>query len=231
MKKQKRDKTLRCIHRHSIEEHPHCFVKGLVKGGYSSEKEFIATTGLPWYRFPGHSMCYLDIESDGLKADFSTMLTWCIKGRDVEPVYDVVTREELFSGVADRNLINSCVKELVKYDIVCTYYGKGFDIPYIRTKALHYNIPFPDFGQIYHFDLYFLARSKLNLSRKSLDNVCNYLGIVGKTPLEKDVWREAKYGNPEAIHNVLLHNIADCDILEQLHKRLEDQAKWIRSPL
>jgi uncharacterized protein YprB with RNaseH-like and TPR domain len=223
----KKSKELRCIHRQDIKHHPSCFKRGLVKWG--SEKEFTKTTGENWYNYPGYRIGYLDIESDGLRADFATMLTWAIKEKDGPTNYDIITKEELFNGSADRRLIQSVVDELGKYDIIVGYFSTGFDLPFIRTKALHYGIDFPHYGEVYHWDLFYTVKSKLCLSRKSLDNACDYLGISGKTPLDKDVWRRAKYGDRDAIQKVLEHNIADVEITEKLHNKLFPARKWIKT--
>lgn len=224
----KNKKELRCIHRHTIKEHPSCFVKGLVE--YKNEKDFSKETKLPWWMYPEYKIGFLDIESDGLKSDFSTMLTWAIKEKGGKSTFDIITKKELFEleDSADRRLVESIVREMSKYRIIVTYFGLGFDIPFLRTKALHYDIPFPDYGEIYSFDLYFLVRSKLNLSRKSLENVCDYLNIDGKTPLDKTTWRKAKYGNKEALKKVLEHNISDCEISEMLYNKLINQSRWTR---
>jgi len=231
-KKEKFDpQTLRCIHRHTIEEHPSCFAKGLIKYDFKDDREFERLTGVPWYQYPDYKIGYLDIETDGLKADFSTMLSWAIKEKGGAVTTDVITKAELFNGVYDKRLIKSCVDEMKKYAIIVTYYGTRFDIPYLRTKALHYDMEFPGYGELYHFDLYYTVKSKLNLSRKSLDNACDYLGIEGKTPISKDDWRKAKYGDPEALKEVLAHNIPDVEILEKLHDKLDFVRKWIRTSI
>lgn len=228
---------IRCIHRHTIEEHPSCFAKGLVK---ESDK-----SSLPWFMRDGSKVGYLDIETDGLRADFSTMLSWCIKEKGGKVFSDVITKKELFEETIDpdKRLIKSIVDEMKKYKIIVTYYGTRFDIPYIRTKALRYGINFPSYEiftdltkkgtevirikpELIHWDIFYTVKQKLNLSSKSLDNTCDYLGISGKTPLDKNVWRKAKYGNKEALKEVLVHNKGDVEILEQLHDKLISFAKW-----
>ena len=104
-------------------------------------------------------------------------------------------------------------------------------MPYMRAKALHYDLNFPGYGEIYHWDLFYTAKSKLRLSRKSLDNVCDYLGIAGKTHLDKDIWRKAKYGDKQALDYVLTHCEEDVIILEELHNRLDFTRKWIKKSI
>jgi len=220
---------LRCVHRQDIKHHPSCFRKGLVN--YVDSRQFEKLTGQSWWKMPGYRIGYLDIETDGLKADFSTMLSWAIKEKGGETAVGVITKEELFNGVYDRNLVQACVDEMRKYSIIITYFGSRFDIPYIRTKCLHYGIEFPGYGEIYHFDLFYLVKSKLNLSKKSLDNACDYLGIQGKTPIDKESWRRAKYGDSEALEEVVRHNIPDVVILEQLHEKVEPFQKFTRKSI
>lgn len=218
---------IRCIHRHTIEEHPSCFAENKID--IKQADKLAKKMGIPWYQVPGMKIGVLDIEADGLKADFSTMLTWCIKDLDGKLNYDVVTKADLFSGNADRAIVASLVERLKDYSIIIGYFSTGYDFPFTRAKALHYGLEFPGYGELYHFDLYYTVKSKLGLSRKSLDSACDYLGIKGKTPIEKEVWRQAKYGDAISLHSVLEHNMADVEITEQLYKKLIPFRKWIKT--
>jgi len=224
-------RLLRCTHRHTVDEHPACFFEGnvVVKDLKNQEEH-------PWFQNPGTRIGYLDIETDNLKADFGTMLTWCIKEKGGKVYYDTVTKRELFEGDSDRRIVQSIVDEMRKYNIIVGYYSTGFDLPFVRAKALHYGIDFPGFEyngktfvpELYHFDLYYTVKSKLCISRKSLDAACDYLNISGKTPISKDAWRRAKYGDPEALNTVLEHNVGDVEILEKLHDKMTTFSKWTK---
>jgi uncharacterized protein YprB with RNaseH-like and TPR domain len=231
-KTKKKPVVLRCVHRHTIDEHPKCFEHGLVKQPFVDDKEYSKVTGQPWYKFPGYRVGYFDIETDGLLADFGTVLSWYIKEKGSDTFeYDVITKKELFEGNQDVRLIKSFVDAMRRYNIIVGYNSDYFDLPYMRTKALHYGIDFPGYGEVLHWDLYYTAKSKLRLSRKSLDNVCDYLNIHGKTHIDKEVWRRAKYGDPTALAYVLEHNKGDVVILEQLHNKLEFTRKWTRKSI
>ena len=221
--------SLRCIHRHTIKTHPKCFEKGAIK--WPDVKTFEKFSGEPWYKYPGYKIGYFDIETDNLNADFGTVLTWCIKDKDGEIYYDVIKKEEMFNGYGDKRIVESFINKLQEYSIIIGYYSSMFDLPFMRSKSLYYNIDFPHYSSIYHWDLYYTVRNKLHLSRNSLDNVCNYLGIDGKTHIDKNIWRLAKYGDNEALDYVLEHNKYDVIITEQLHNRLEFSRKWIRSSI
>jgi len=224
----KKDKVLRCIHRHTIDEHPKCFKKGLVNYNFKDDRDWERKTGVPWYQFPGYKIGYFDIETDSLFADFGIMLTWCLKEKDGKIYHDEVTKEELFNGDSDKRIVKSLLDKMKEYKIVVGYNSDRFDVPFLRARAMRHGFDFPGYGELYTWDLYWTARSKLRLTRKSLDNVCDFLGISGKTPIEKDVWRAAKYGDARALKTVLEHNKGDVEILEKLHNRIEFTRKWIR---
>lgn len=213
--------TVRCIHRHTIQEHPKCFMEGKVKESKEPKEK-------KWY--DELRIGYFDIEVDNLNADFGTVLSWAIKPKGEEPVYDFITKKDLkHSDKPDVRVVSSFIEEMRKYDILIGYFSSNFDMPYMRAKALHYGLDFPEYGDLYHWDLYYTVKSKLKISRKSLDAACDYLNIEGKTPIDKDVWRRAKYADKEAVAEVVDHNLGDVIITEALHDKLSFTRKWIKS--
>lgn len=224
-----------CVHRHSLADHPQCAVEGNIIDRRENQLK-------PWYQEEGSKIGILDIEASGLNADFSQMLSWALKTKDGPIYYDYITKEELFNGTYDKRLIQSLLTKLKEYQIIIGYYSNGYDIPYVRAKALHYGLEFPGYQlapkknggtkfvpTLFSWDLYPVVKYKLNLSRNSLDAACSYLGIKGKTPLDKEVWRRGAYGEPEAIQEIVIHNVADADITDQLHTKLCDFSRWGRT--
>ncbi|KKM93421.1 hypothetical protein LCGC14_1208530 [marine sediment metagenome] len=238
---------LRCYHRHTIDSHPACFRKGLIKYDFRDDREFERMTGIPWYDSLNEdgSLAYpigfFDLETDNLKPDYGTLLTWAIKERGGGIISSVIVRDDLFSGRGDKRLVEEFLEAIKKFRILVGYYSTGFDFPFIRAKALHYGLDFPGHTlqqrydgkffarpEIIHWDLYYIVRGKLRLSRNSLWNATRYLGIEGKTPISGDIWGRAKYGDPEAVAEVLKHNIADVEITERLWEKLLPYKVWTR---
>ena len=94
----------------------------------------------------GHDMTigYVDIETTGFSAKIDVMLSWCLKGRGDKNVAGAwISRKELMSENQDARIVELLVEEMNKYDVVYTYYGTRFDIPFIRTRALHHGTFFP----------------------------------------------------------------------------------------
>lgn len=219
----KNNKRLRCIHRHTIEEHPKCFQKGLIRQNFKNSEE------LQWYQSPDYRIGYFDIETTAdFNADWGTVLTWCIKEKDGEIFSSVITREELLNKTYDKRVVEEFVSKLREFNIIIGYYSTNFDMPFMRTKALHYGLEFPGYGDLYHWDLFYTVKAKLKLSRRSLDNVCDYLNIEGKTPISKEIWMNARYGDEDALRYVLDHNKGDVIITEKLHDKIGFSRKWLK---
>src|SRR3989337_595646 len=120
-------KELRCIHRHTIHTHPACFARGLVKGTWKNDKEWTKVTGKPWYTFPEYKVGYLDIETDSLKADFGTILSWAIKEKGGDVYLQAITKEELFREKdVDKELVQSLI-EVMNQNQLSNYQSQYLD--------------------------------------------------------------------------------------------------------
>ncbi|RPI86180.1 MAG: hypothetical protein EHM34_00350 [Nitrosopumilales archaeon] len=194
-----------CKHKHTYLEHPNCYLK---------ERKIELKIG------------YFDIESGGLNANFDYMLTWCIKtGGKEEYKEGVITQGEILEYSFDKGIIKELIKALKEYDVIVTYYGTKFDIPFIRTRAMTHKLKFLSFGAVQHKDVYYMVKGRMRLGRSSLDSACAALGIKGKNHIKGNFWMRAKVGDPTALAYVLDHNRKDCQILEKLHLRILEYVK------
>jgi len=203
---------------------------------YKAVTKKIESLGLhkPTRYVTGHEITigYLDIESTGFSANIDVMLSWCLKSRGKKEVAGAcITREELMSETQDARIVEQLVDEMNKYDVVCTYYGTRFDIPFIRTRALYHGTYFPMYRQKSHKDLYYVVKSKLKLHRSSLMAATEFFGIAGKTRVKPEHWQKARWGNEESLKYIYKHNIADVEILEKLHRKIEEYAAPSVNPI
>jgi len=115
-----------------------------------------------------------------------------------------------------------------------TYIAEGFpchntrfDIPFLRSRALYWNIDFPLYGYIKHKDVYYMVKNRLRIHRNRLEDACRLLGIKGKTHLDGTQWVKALTGDKRALSYVLDHNKKDVIILEKLYHKLKDYVKEV----
>ena len=108
---------------------------------------------------------------------------------------------------------------LESYDYVCTYYGTGFDIPYLNTRLIvHGERPI---SRLRHVDLYYTAKFQLKLHSNRLDVVAETLfGKSEKTRVLGPVWTRAAQGDPEAMKYIVEHCEIDVEVLERVFHRL-----------
>ncbi len=164
----------------------------------------LLATNQHWRIFPHfrHSIAYFDIETTGLDA-----------------VWDQITTIALYDGkdvryyIAGRNL-EDFVEDLNQYDLLVTYNGKTFDLPFVE-RAFNISI------NKAHIDLRYVLRSlgfsgglkrceeQLGLDRGDLAGVDGYCAVL--------LWQEyVRSGNERALETLLAYNIEDVVNLENL---------------
>lgn len=189
-----------CRHSHTFLEHYQCYL--VEQPDTSPFKEKIGI---------------FDIETTGLKSNWSHMLCWCMKDKNSGKVYsDLITRKEV-RDKDDRRIIKSAVEEIGKYDRIVTYYGRRFDIPYTRSRALYHKVEFPAYRDLYHTDLYFMAREKFALHSNRLGSICQFFGIDAKNhPMTPELWQKAGAGDEKALKTILTHCEEDIDSTDKV---------------
>lgn len=170
---------------------------------------------------------YLDLETSNLAADYGQLLSWAIKPSDSKTVIgDVFKPSDIKSGTEDKRIVASCVKEMLKYDRIVTFYGSMFDIPFLRARAMIVGVPFPPFGSLKHRDCYFIMKSRFKLSSKRLENCCRQLlGATEKTRIDAVYWRNGTRGDKKALAYIYDHNCKDVTDLEKLYNKVEMYSK------
>ena len=168
----------------------------------------------------GERIGFLDIETSNLHADFGIILSYCIKDSWSDKIYEAVisAKDVKRSGEEDVEIVKKCIKDMGKFDRLVTYYGKRFDIPFIRTRALVCKIPFPEYGTLVHTDLYDTVKHRFRLHSNRLEAACRtILGKTDKTHIDPKYWRGGLRGDPKSLRYILDHNRKDVLDLEKLY--------------
>jgi uncharacterized protein YprB with RNaseH-like and TPR domain len=120
------------------------------------------------------------------------------------------------SFVNDSEILRGLIPFLEKADAVMAYYGSGFDVPYVNTRAIINGMAPPvPFTVI---DPWKTARSQLKLARNSMDSVSAAIGSrFSKTHLPWSEWLLAQYGDSDAITKLLKYNVNDIKVLEEVY--------------
>lgn len=170
---------------------------------------------------------FFDIEACDLSANVGYMLSWALLLND-EVQSDVIRKKEIFQGLLDKRIVRSAIGAISKCDVIVTFYGTGFDMPYLRARALYHGITYPAYGQIQHLDTFYMARRLLKLSNRRMGTAAEFLGLEEKDHYDVSVWNRARLGDAEALAHILSHNESDVRITEQLFSVLGPYVKGIR---
>lgn len=163
------------------------------------------------------SIGFFDIEATNLSASIGEMLSASVKTyRDPEvwSVWQAIPEDD-----GDRTLVVNVRDYLETFDYVCTFYGTGYDIPFLNTRLLiHGERPL---AQIRHLDLYYVARHNLKLHSNRLAVVEEtLLGEGTKTRVLGPVWTKAQRGDRDAMKYIVDHCELDVIALESAFERL-----------
>ena len=119
----------------------------------------------------------------------------------------------------DRGILGGLIPLLEEADAVLAYYGSGFDVPYVNTRALIGRLKPPvPFTVI---DPWKTASSKLRLARNSMEAVAAAVGAEHKKQhLPWEDWDVARYGDKKAIDKLIKYNVNDVLVLEDVYYKL-----------
>jgi len=177
-------------------------------------------------------MGFVDIESSGLNAEFGIILSYCILSDEKKLFKRIIRPDELRRGVLDRGVCEDFCRDVRNFDRVIGYYSEKFDIPFLRTRCLLYNLDFPIFREIKHTDLWRIVRSKLKLHSNRLSVAAPFFSIKAKGhPLNPAIWIACLSGNRKALDFVLTHNIEDVHSTRELFHKLENHYKLTQASI
>ncbi len=132
-----------------------------------------------------------DIETTDLKADGGQILCASIKPLNgaVETYKSEIYRPE---GGDDKKVVATIRDRLRDFDYIITWYGTGFDMPFLKTRLLITKQE--PLGEIYHVDLYYTSRFHYLFNSNRMQSVEEALfdGKTHKTRLSRVLWAQAQ---------------------------------------
>src|SRR5713226_3427813 len=120
----------------------------------------------------GPRIAILDIETSSLEADAGIVVGAGLLLETSKSEYFEAKRTD-----QEKGLLVKLLKRLEVCDVVVTWSGRGFDIPFLTTRLLKHGLnPLPLLAKT-QLDLNEVVRSRLRLTFTYLDHVCDFFGI------------------------------------------------------
>ena len=171
-----------------------------------------------------------DLEMSNLSANFGMILCGGFKtyGKKKITIHRIEQspnyKEEPWD---DSWLAEQIAGELEDADILVSYNGRRFDLPFLNARLVRFGKK-PIIGKK-HIDLFFTSKFQLKLSNWSLDALAKHLQLnVQKTRMEGEQWTKAMTGDAEALQYIIDHCILDVKVLEQVFDKVKGLIKMIK---
>lgn len=168
-----------------------------------------------------NELAFFDIESTGFKADYDSTLCVSIKPYGKKPFTFSVKQVG-----NDQKVVREVRDILSEYQCWGTYYGKGFDVPFLNTRLLKWGLA--PLEQRHHLDMYFTLKPKVSMSRKSLSQVAGFLRVhddkIGVSP---NVWSEISF-DMKHMKEMVNRCEGDCITLEQIYDKTKHMVREIK---
>lgn len=179
-----------------------------------------------------------DLECSSLTASFGIIYTFCLKKLDGPIIKRKIDLKDLHSGLYDKNLVKQFIEDCEEFDRLVFHYGtdRKFDLPFIRTRAVYWGLPFPEHKFMWVGDTHPILKNKFKLHSNRLEAACDFFGIPSKKHrLNTDIWLKMITGNKklmqEAIDYIMIHNVEDVVSLELLWKKIYKYVPYVNTSI
>jgi len=160
--------------------------------------------------FPEKNVCFVDIETTGLNRNKEIIYLIGLLFFNRSSDSWVLNQYFANSIEMEKDILGAFNSEINNFDVVITYNGGSFDLPFIRYRLKRYDIEGIYLDDITSFDLYKIMRSNnmfLNLPNLKLKTLEQFLGIEREDKLSGFECIELYYDYMESNNSVLRENI------------------------
>jgi len=162
----------------------------------------------------------LDIETTSLEADGGIVVGAGLISEKGQAEYFPVRR----TG-EEKSVLVKLVQHLRSFDVVVTWNGRFFDIPFLTTRLLSHGLDPRPVAMMRHLDLNEVVKNRLKLTFTYLDHVCDFFGIEKKRgTMGMDVPRlyvRALEGDRKALGVIRDHCLDDLQATRKVYLRLK----------
>lgn len=161
----------------------------------------------------------LDIETSSLEADAGVIVGAGLMGEEGKSEYLETKRT-----TDEKPMLAKLLKRLDSFDMIVTWSGRGFDLPFLTTRLLKHGMdPHPVLSKM-HLDLNEVVKSRLRLTFTYLDHVCDFFEIRrNKGPMGLEVpqlFVKALEGDETALRAIRDHCLDDLRVTREVFLKL-----------
>lgn len=167
----------------------------------------------------GLSIVILDLETSSLEADAGIIVGAGLISESGKSEYMQARKTS-----EEKPLLVKLVQRLESFDVIVTWNGRGFDIPFLTSRLLKHRMdPRPVLRKT-QLDLNDVVKSRLRLTFTYLDHVCDFFEIKrDKGPMGLEVphlFVKALEGDEDALKTIRAHCMDDLRVTREVFLRL-----------
>ena len=167
------------------------------------------------------TLAFVDIEATGLRADYNSALVVSIRPFGTGPITYTVAQPG-----NDQKLVRVVKETLEQFDCWCTFYGKGYDIPFLNTRLLKWGLE--PIEKRPHIDLYYTLKANVLTARRGQGHLLRFL----ETPQEKmdmapESWNRILADFKNEVGTMVKRCESDVEGLEALYNRVKHLIRTI----
>lgn len=195
-----------------------CILKSPIWGGYMKVDPQVFLELVE----AAKKIAFVDIEASGLKGDYNSTLVVSIKPYGSKPFSFSVKQVG-----HDQKVVREAKAALEEFHAWVTYYGKGFDIPFLNTRLLRWgNNPIEKRP---HIDMYYTLKANILTGRRSQAHLLEWF----RTPQQKmhvsaDDWASLPSDPAKYLPTMVKRCESDVRGLEALYDKTKHLVREIK---
>lgn len=163
-----------------------------------------------------------DIEATQLNADLGSVLCASVK-----PYGKKAYTFKIKAVGNDVKVVRDLKDALEEYSCWLTFYGKGFDVPFVNTRLLKWG--YEPVDTRHHIDLFFTLKPNTKMSSKGLGRYASLLNLEDqKMGVSQNTWSEMAFRIAKHMPEMVRRCESDCEVLEQLYDKTKHLVKDIK---
>jgi uncharacterized protein YprB with RNaseH-like and TPR domain len=179
-------------------------------------------------------VAFWDIEANEVRdAGFGFMYCFVLKILDGPRFEWQITQKEIMDGVYDKSGCEAFKRFIIENDIqfIVTWFGTWYDLRFMRLRSILTGGEFFKYGQLYHWDLWKVAKNKMMFGSNRMGHVADEItewaefmgneGLPGKSKVKGITWVRAQIGDKECLDQILEHCRKDILVLEAVYKKFD----------
>lgn len=172
---------------------------------------------------------YFDAEMSNLNANYGVVICGCfLVNENKKPiVYRIDDYQEFLTDPAnDRRLLKAIKKEIEDTDILITYNGKRFDLPFINSRLAYWKME--TLLSPKHIDLFPIIKWHYKLSDYKLFTASRFFNTIeSKTAVDGMMWVRMAVSK-KARNYIVKHCVKDVLVLREVFERVKGSVRWIK---